>query len=180
MTAQITDTFIFKRKKYELIGIQGGGLFSPEAFDMEPEMIHTACYRGFYATYKLRKDALILTKLTIRDKNNCYPAIGGIEPNIEAGEGEAVYGNLNYKILFTGKLRLARDFIDELYIHMGFQKASAFKEVFDITINKGMIADIKDRSAEIEQKRGAFKKHYESGNIIERIDEAFKLDLDYE
>ena len=61
-----------------------------------------------------------------------------------------------------------------------FQKASAYKEIFDITIEKGMIIDIKDRSAEIEQKRGAFKKRYESSAMIERIDETFSLDLDFE
>ena len=63
---------------------------------------------------------------------------------------------------------------------MGFQKATSFKEVYDITIEEGKIIDIKDRSEDVEKKRGAFKKRYESGNIIESIDIAFSLDLEFE
>jgi len=37
-----------------------------------------------------------------------------------------------------------------------------------------------DRSREIEQKRGAFKEHYKSGNMIETIEDAFSLDMDLE
>lgn len=47
MTAQISDTFLFKGDQYSLIGMSGGDLISPEQFGMEPKMIHTACYRGF-------------------------------------------------------------------------------------------------------------------------------------
>ncbi len=180
MTAQISDTFIFKNKKYELIGIIGEDLFSPKALGMEPEMIHTACYSGYYATYQLNKNSLYLKKLTIRDKNNYYPPIDGIEPMKDDYEGVAIYSKLKYIIPFTGKIRLARGFIQEFYIHMGYQKASAFEEVFDITIEEGRVIEIKDRSKEIEQIRGAFKKRYESGDFIERIDEAFSLDLDFE
>ena len=80
---------------------------------------------------------------------------------------------------YTGKIRLAKDFIEELYIHMGYQKPTAFKTVLDITLKDGQIVEINDRSQEIEQKRGAFKKHYES-NLIETIDDAFSLDMDLE
>lgn len=53
MTAQIPDTFIFNGEEYSLIGMKGGDLISPEQFGMLPGMLHTACYRGFYATYEL-------------------------------------------------------------------------------------------------------------------------------
>ena len=41
MTGQISDKFLFKGKKYSLIGIDGGDLASPEQFGMEAEMLHT-------------------------------------------------------------------------------------------------------------------------------------------
>ena len=66
MTAQISDTFLFKGDEYSLIGMNGGDLASPEQFGMEPEMIHTACYRGFYATYEFTEKTL---ELTLREKN---------------------------------------------------------------------------------------------------------------
>lgn len=180
MTAQISDTFIFKGKRFELIGLEGGELFSPEPLGMEPEMIHTACYSGFYATYRLNKNSLILTKLTINDANNYYPTIDGVEPDLDEYERIAVYDNLKYVIPFTGKIRLARGFIEELYIHMGYQKATAFKEVYDITVEKGKIIEAKDRSADVEKKRGAFKERYESEELIGRIDMAFSMDLEFE
>lgn len=81
---------------------------------------------------------------------------------------------------FTGKIRLAKDFPEELYIHMGYQKPTAFKTVLDITLKEGRVVEIKDRSQEMEEKRGAFQKHDESGNMIQTIDEAFSLDMDLE
>lgn len=178
MTAQIEDTFLFRGEEYSLIGMTDGSLVDPLEYNMEPEMIHTACYRGFYATYELTDEALFLRKLTINDKNDYYPPIGGVEPKNSGCE--AVYTGLNVVIDFTGKIRLAKDFIEELYIHMGFQKPSAFKTVLDITLENGRPVEINDRSEEIEQMRGEFKKHYGSRGIEERIDEAFRFDMELE
>lgn len=178
MTAQISDTFFFKGDEYSLIGMNGGDLASPEQFGMEANMIDTSCYRGFYATYEFTEEALYLSELTLREKNENYLPIGGIEPEKE--DYQATYHGLRVMIPFTGKMRLAKDFIMELYIHMGYQKPTAFKTVLDITLKDGRVVEIKDRSQEMEQKRGAFKQHYESGNLIQTIDEAFSLDMDLE
>jgi hypothetical protein len=176
MTAQISDTFIFKGDRYSLIGMKGGDLAVPEQFGMEAEMIHTACYCGFYATYECTEEALYLRELTLREKNGNYLPIGGTKPAKEAYQ--ATYHGLSVVIPFTGKIRLAKDFIQEFYIHMGYQKASAFKTVLDVTLKDGRVVETKDRSQEMEQKRGAFKKHYESGNMAQTIEEAFSLDMD--
>jgi hypothetical protein len=178
MTAQISDTFIFKGEEYSLIGMKGGDLASPEQFGMEPEMIHTACYRGFYASYELTEESLYLRELTLKEKNENYLPIEGIEPAKE--EYQATYHGLSLVVPFTGKIRLSKDFIEELYIHMGYQKPTAFKTVLDITLKGGRVVEIKDRSQEMKEKRGAFKKHYESGNMVQTIDEAFSLDMDLE
>lgn len=178
MTAQISDKFFFKGDGYSLIGIDGRDLVSPEKYGMKPEKIHTACYRGFYATYELTDEALYLKELTLREKNGNYLPIGGVEPEKE--NYQATYHGLREVIPFTGKIRLAKDFIKEFYIHMGYQKPTAFKTVLDITLKDGQVVKIKDRSQEIEQKRGAFQKRYESGDILQTIDESFSLDMDLE
>jgi hypothetical protein len=178
MTAQIPDTFLFKGDEYCLIGMNGGNLASPEQFGMEPEEIHTACYRGFYASYELTDESLYLRELTLREKNGNYLPIEGIKPVIK--KHQATYRGLSVKIHFTGKIRLAKDFIEELYIHMGYQKPTAFKSVLDITLKDGTVVEIKDRSQEMEQKRGIFKKQYESGNSMDAIEKAFSLDMDLE
>ena len=178
MTAQIPDTFIYNGDAYQLIGIQGHGLITPMQFGMVPEMIHTACYRGFYATYELIENTLYLQKLTLREKNGRYLPIDGIEPEVK--NYQATYNNLDMNVPFTGQIRLARNFIDELYIHMGFQKPTAFKNVLDISLKKGKVVGTVDRSLEMGKKRGAFKKHYYSGNMMKTIMEAFSLDMDLE
>ena len=161
-------------------------------------MISTACYRGYYCTYELKDDAIYLRELVAYDPTNQYPLVNGVAAkpivdtvhcfieNRERGELKEItrperrYSDVNLAIDCTGRLRIAKDFIEDLYIHMGFQKASAFERVLDITFFKGKIASIHDRSAEMEKKRGHFKDTYESGDIMETIRDAFKLDLDLE
>jgi hypothetical protein len=178
MTAQISDTFIFEGKEHFLIGIRGGDLIPPEQFGMQPEKLSTACYRDFFSTYEVADDELYLQELTLREANNNYKPINGILA--EKQEYQATYHNLKFRVPFSGKLRLGRDFVKELYIHMGFQKPTAFKTVYDLTLEDGRVVEIKDRSEEMEKKRGAFKKHYESGNRINAIEEAFSLNMDIE
>ena len=182
MTAQISDAFIFKGEVYDLIGMQGGSLVTPEQFGMHPDMIHTACYRGFYATYELMEDGLYLRQLTLCEKNGNYLPINGVLPKKD--EHTASYRNLNVQVPFTGQIRLATDFIEELYVHMGFQKPTAFRTVYDITLENGRVVDFEDRSSEMQKKRGKLRRYYRRLNqIVRREDEiskAFSLDMDKE
>lgn len=141
-------------------------------------MMHTACYRRFYATYEIKEKNLMLQSMTILEKNNNYVPINGVEPVMKGGV--AVYSDIGLKVPFTGKIRFATNFIEEFYIHMGFQKPTAFETVLDFTLKDGRIEKINDRSEEIAEKRGEFKKRYEESGITERIDDAFSLDLDIE
>ena len=178
MTAQLPDTFLFGGERFSLIGMTEGVLATPEQFGMEPIMIHTGCYRGFYATYELTEEALYLRELTLREKNEEYLPIGKIQPEKE--NFQASYRGLSEVIPFSGKIRLARDFIEELYIHMGYQKATSFQSVLDVTLKEGSVVEIVDRSKEMERKRGAFKKHFESGDRLRKIDDSFSLDMGLE
>ena len=158
MTTQIPDRFLFKGDEYSLIGMDGGDLASPKQFGMEPKMMHTGCYRGFYATYELTEESLYLKKLTLREKNRNYLPIEGIEATKE--DYQATYHGLSVVVPFTGYIRLAKDFIKELYVHEDYyQKSTAFKTVLDITLKDGKVVGINDRSREMEQERGALKKH---------------------
>jgi hypothetical protein len=179
-TAQIPDRFIFKGNEYSLIGKTEGDLATPEQFGMSAVMIHTACYRGYYATYELTEEGLFLRELTLREKNEKYLPILDISPVINTEGKKATYSNLHVIVQFSGKIRLAKDSIREFYIHMGYQKPTAFKIVLDITLKNGRVVEIKDRSEEMEKKRGAFKKAYESGEMKKSIEDAFSLDMKLE
>ncbi len=60
----------------------------------------------------------------------------------------------------------------------------AFRTVYDLTLEDGRIVELRDRSKEIEEKRGAFNKRYESFQSLEslagNIAEAFSQDMDLE
>jgi hypothetical protein len=180
MTAQISDTFIFQGREYGLIGESGGDLASPQRFGIKPISVCNSCYRGYYATYELTNEALYLRELSLFSENDYYPPIQGITP-VKYGEYDYyTYEGLSLKMNFTRKMRLARGFIQKYYVHMGYQKATAFETVLDITLKGGRILEIKDRSEEMAQKRGAFKSRFHSGNILQTNAEAFSLDLDLE
>ncbi len=166
--------------KYSLIGMTAGRLATPEQFGMVPAMLHTACYRGFYATYELTGHALYLRELTLRAENGFYLPIGETLPDENTERFQAHYSGLKVLVPFTGKIRLAKGFIRDLYIHMGYQKPTAFETVLDITLKTGEIMEIKDRSQEMEEMRGAFKRYYESGDMFRTIEDAFSLDMDLE
>lgn len=179
MTAQITDTFFFRGEEYSMIGMFGGPLATPQQFGMVPKMLHTGCYQGYYSMYELTDEGLFLREMTLREKNERYLPIAGVDADLSK-PFQATYNKLNVLVPFSGNMRLAKDFIRELYLHMGFQKPTAFKTVFDITLNEGKIIRLKDRSEEMEQKRGQFKRNYEAGDMRQTIDDAFSLDLDIE
>ena len=54
MTAQISDSVRFEGRTYSLVGVNGSGLFDPEALGLRAVASSTACWRGFYCTYTVR------------------------------------------------------------------------------------------------------------------------------
>src|SRR5262245_7836915 len=113
MTAQINDTFFYRGEEYNIAAIQGQRLLKPQDFGMEPEALHTACWRGYYCEYKLEGGEFFLAQMTMLEKDNNYVPIQDISPEIK--DHEATYKGLRVKVPFTGRMLLAKDFIDEMY-----------------------------------------------------------------
>lgn len=180
MTAQIEDIIIWKRKKYDLLGYEGEveelEIFTPRQFGMNPQSLHTACYRGFYCGYKIVRNFLYLDSLCVKDRHDHYPLINEVEATIEEGTG--YYSELNYPIKYTGILRIGKDFHNEHYIHMGFQKPSAYGVVWDLKLTDGKITGRKDISDEVKKIEGRYRSEYSSLDISERIDDPFRRDLE--
>ena len=171
MTAQIMDRFVFRGEEYRLVGGEGGPLVSPQDFGMEPGFIHTACWRGFYSTYEIKDDQIFIVEMTMRESKGNYKAINNKMPEVTGNQ--ALYEEIYLPVPFTGRLLLAKDFIQELYVHMGFQEPTSFKTVLELTFKDGCLIDFQDKSKEMEQERATLKKGYKRGDIAEGIDEAF-------
>lgn len=146
MTAQVSDTFLYGDVEYSLLGMTPGELATPGQFGMEPAIMHTGCYRGYYCTYELTEQGLLLRQLTLKERNARYLPIDGIEPTME--EFRATYYGLSVGVPFTGTITLAKDFIQGRYVHMGFQSRSAFRTVLLVELAGGRIARTADISAD--------------------------------
>lgn len=174
MTAQITDTFMIDGEEFELIGFDGDELLDPTEYGLEPVMIHTACYRGFYCVYEVAAEKLILRRLTVRCDTG-YPTIDGVEPIVEAYC--AVYSDLSIPARFTGRLRLARGFHEECYVHMGFQDASGFDTVIDLRFDDGRLIEARNRSLELGYHARGRPAHEAEGDLFDWIDQRFSLEM---
>ncbi|MFW9876115.1 MAG: hypothetical protein ACFFG0_23680 [Candidatus Thorarchaeota archaeon] len=151
MTAQIPDEFVLNNEKFSLIGLNGQGLFKPEDFGIIPYFTCTACWRGYVMRYVFTEDELILDGMSVNVDNP--PKINGVEPEKEGNLFKYYYKNLNLKTKFTGKVLLAKDFIQSMYVHMGFQRPIAFETVVEIDIKSGEIISLRDLSKKVEELR---------------------------
>ena len=150
MTGQIHDKVIFEGLEYDLVSVSGEGLFEPSEHGMLPQMLHTACWRGFYCAYAIEQSELFLTSLTIRTQDGQYPPIDGIFPT-DDDYGTMRYLGLRLPMLFRGKLLLGTEFIREKYVHMGFQSPDAYQKIVEVTFLEGKLTDTQDRSVNFSQ-----------------------------
>jgi hypothetical protein len=154
MTGQIPDLIEFNGLEYTLVGYKGRKLFSPLDYDMKPRMTSTACKRGYFVKYSCNNDILTVEKLEINvEEPKEINGVKGTKNIEELIRFQYSYENLNLEIPFSGKLHIATDFIDEMYVHMGFQRAFAFKKVFELQFKEGKLISTKDISSQMEKKR---------------------------
>ena len=158
-----------------------------------PGGISSACWRGYYCTYAVNGDRLLLQDLhmglTEEDaglaQNGAGPAIQGILPRYDDQEYCWGYSPLQMPIGFTGGLLLGRDFIRELYVHMGFHPAWKYRQVYELVFQDGHLLASDDRTAQLEESRSHLKpadlkpgRSSTKGDIADWIDRTFSLDYD--
>jgi hypothetical protein len=183
MTAQIPDEVFLYGVKFSLVGIQGEGLFSPEDFGIFARFNNTACWRGYVMTYIVNNDQLVLDKMRVNTKNP--KEINNVKPESGGDLFDYCYNNLNLNTEFTGKLLLAKDFIQSMYVHMGFQRPMAYKTVVELHLEKGKIILFIDLSRKMEGEReeNAFKGAAPPSNSHEDIEDwikkTFSLEYDF-
>lgn len=183
-TAQIPDEFIYNGEKFSLVGFKGNGLPTPEDFGIKPYSRCTACWQGYVMKYIFTNDRLILDRMLVNTKKP--PKINGVEPQKGNDTGNSLfdycYKNLNLNTEFTGKVLLAKDFIQQMYVHMGFPRPMAFKTVVEIQVENGNITRIRDLSKQMEEERkqdiykGAQPRTNSSKDIENWVKKTFSLD----
>ena len=165
MTAQIPDLCLYDDVEYSLAGISDGTLFDPSLLGLEPVSNCTACWRGYQAVFSLVDAQLVLGSLhvTLCEPEGHFvrkegPTIHGVLPTGPTEPHDLFnnhYVDLNYPLDYTGGLLLARGFLRELYVHMGFHPAWKYTEVVELIFENGVLLQRFDRSermAEIRQR----------------------------
>lgn len=178
MTGQVDDLCSYEGRDFSIAGYQGDGLFDPAELGMQTVPLTTACWRGYYCRYLIEDNRLYLDKLTLRTEGDRYLPIGGVMP-VRDKYGDRSYRALRHPVDFSGRLLLAAGFIQELYVHMGFQSPTSYETVIQLALEHGLVIDAHDHSAEMAALRQAYKESGEEGgtSIVEWIEKSFEREI---
>lgn len=174
MTAQIGDIYKFKGKEFKIVALSSAILFDPKNFGLEPHASSTACWRGYWCEYAIDNDELLLKNLYLFNEDDRYPPFNGVEVSppefkeyecnggkkvtTEAHFGHRVYRDVNMPIPYTGKILLGDGFLQEYYIHMGFQRGWAYKQLIELIFEGGLLLGCNDLSHIAQAQRDAMKQ----------------------
>ena len=186
MTGQVSDEFRYNGEVYALVGISGEGLYTPADFGMTTRMASTACWRGYQMFYDCVDGELILEMMLANPKDP--KPVNGVKPSKSEDSVmfSYVYENLKLKTKFTGRILLGKDFIEEMYVHMGFQSAESFRTVIELEVKDGDIVNETDLSQTMAEKRldGRNKPTrpptMEDNDVMSWIEDRFSQDYDLE
>ncbi len=167
MTAQMDDGFLYRGLSYGIAGVNGTGLFDPAQHGLRPAMVMSACWRGYLCAYTLAGDRLRLTQLSVfldgQDRQDALDGRGTLvfgeppqppPPRPGKRPGSCFrYPLADVAIPFTGGLLIARDFVKELYVHMGFHPAWKYRDIHELTFDAGRLTAAVDRSAAADERR---------------------------
>lgn len=172
MTGQAADVFRYQGVDYDLAGISEGTLFDPSQFGMDPSSISTACWRGYVAIFTLADSLLILDSLSVcllepgeRRVRKEGPPLNGVTPTGREHGLNNIYEGVNLHLDYTGGLLFARDFIEELYVHMGFHPAWKYQHVVELIFDGGVLQKEYDRSERIAQIRQRILESADSDDL---------------
>lgn len=151
MTAQVGDRFIYGGDDYSIVAISSPIQFAPSDYGIKPVPRCTACWNGYWCEYQISEEAIVLKNLYINSEDGCYPEINGVSPENRGKKsflymGHHLYKDLNIFIEYTGRILVGKDFMREYYIHMGYQRAWAYKVLKELVFDKGKLVRSVDHS----------------------------------
>ena len=151
LTGQIPDIFKYNNEEYDIVGIDGPDLFDPNSEGFQPQMTSTACWRGFHLKFRADNEGLYLDEMSIKQEE----AVEFKGRNPIQGERRFThkYADMNYKLPFTGRLLIAKGFIQSMYVHMGFQRPIAYRKVIELVIKEGDMLEVIDHSKHYRELR---------------------------
>ena len=203
MSAQIGDIYKYQGKEYTVVALSSSIMFDPKDFGLEPHASSSACWRGYWCEYSIENDEIKLKDLYLFNRDNNYPPLNGKEVSPQEFEElecygkkrkkpkkatlPAHFGHRHYKdvdmpIAYTGRILLGDGFMQEYYIHMGFQRGWAYRKLIELVFEEGILLECNDLSHIAKTQREAIKangkgsRYPDDGDIPTFVDECFSLD----
>jgi hypothetical protein len=161
MTAQIQDSLQYDGERWSLVHYSAGEPFLPQVHGLHPMPMHTACWRGYVCGYAVRDDRLGLDSLEVNHRTedpgaSTPPLLNGVAP--AAGGPPWKYSSIALPLAYDGTLVIARDFIQELYVHMGFHPMWKYRHAHELVFEGGRLATATCLDERLEAMRRAEKK----------------------
>lgn len=172
MTAQVTDKVFYERQAFELANTSTFKLlFSPQQHGIDPPMLSTACYRGFYSEFAVINEQLYLTRafinLTGEEKRaarrGCGPRLFGVHPVRFRDTCNAQFWGvklpwqewavewlyeLDVPLSYTGGILVGRDRVRPYWL---VPDAWAFAQVRELIFEEGFLKEQYDRSEAMQE-----------------------------
>lgn len=155
MSGQRHDACLFNHELYVVTWVENAPLFSPRDFGFRPSFNawRTDCVCGFHCTYGIGSNGLFLLRFVIHAEDGQYPALEGVAARFDEDESAYVFAPLRKQLDYSGKLRIAKGLIHDLYVHGGYQEEIAFENVFEFEFRVGKVVSGRGISKQIARQR---------------------------
>jgi hypothetical protein len=169
MTAQMHDKFLYEGEELSITKIGCDLGWSPQRdLRLRPEAVSSGCWRGYKIFLAIDEEKqLFISRLGINlykvaESRHEYghiigPKINGIMPEIDRdrdGLGfNNIYEGVNIPLGVTGEIVISKNFIQEMYVHMGYQDSNRFATVFELNFQDGKLVGEEDISSEMARER---------------------------
>jgi hypothetical protein len=200
-----TDTIEFEGEEYDLVGVHGEGLFSPEQYGLGRAGRWTSGSHSssFVNVYRVEGDRLLLSAVwsqyrEVEDNPFGVRAKIYIDENNRVSMWPVRYEGLSWPMPFRGRVLLGRDLVESCRIHGYRPPAWAYGKVVelffdrwgvlvwqrDVSMEMGLTRDVfteaKQRlGAELSEARGRGESGEAMNRLLEFADEHYPYNDDY-
>lgn len=196
------DIYKYKGKEYSIVAMSVPINFKPQDYGLNPQSCCTACWNGYWCEYHIENEMLLLKNFFMYNSKGNYPLLNGVgivdqtyheamryelgkkkskKVMLEDNMGHRKYQNVNLPINYTGRILVGDDFIQDYYIHMGYQRAWSYRILIEFMFKEGKLIetiDYSDMAEEIRNEMDADNRFiYKEEDISLFVDRSFSLDM---
>lgn len=157
MAAQITNGVLWEDGSYAICGVQGEGLFDPAPKTNGSDVHHTCRYivqDGQLRVMTTDPEGDVFSMDFCPDDGNLSEDVFVLGPPEDL---DAVFdlpeASGSTRVDFTGSLLLGKRFITNIQLNSGFPPPYTFRDVIELTFDRGVLTGQVDRSEEMLEAR---------------------------